>query len=304
MKYFVLLLSMVTYIVQAQNIKVVNIEQLTSIKDGDFVISAVSPTGDKVYISGPGYKGLFSIDVKQKSIRKITGNAGAGYEPVISENGLKLYFRSDEFVGVKKYTSLSEYDLTSGKTSLIKSRSRDMTSPVIINNQLIFSVAGKRNIKQINKGISKGNSNEVYVVLEDLTPVLYINGTRKPFTPNGPGNYIWVSLSPDKTRLLYNFKGTGTFISNLDGTVLDDIGRLNAPRWLNNQVIIGMDDKDDGHRILSSDIIAYSVLIKKRINLTSTPDRIEMYPFPFPDGIRIVYQTIAGELYIMNLSNK
>jgi hypothetical protein len=134
--------------------------------------------------------------------------------------------------------------------------------------------------------------------------VLYINGNRKLVTPNGEGNYIWVSLSPDKTRLLYNYNGRGTFICKLDGTILDDIGRLNAPRWLNDQIIIGMNDKDDGYRVLSSDIICYSIATKKKTNLTSTSDKIEMYPFPFPDGNRIVYQTLSGELYIMNLSKK
>jgi hypothetical protein len=68
MKYFGILFSFITCILHAQNIKVVNVEQLTNHKDGEFVISAVSSAGDKVIASSPGYKGLYIIDIKQKNI--------------------------------------------------------------------------------------------------------------------------------------------------------------------------------------------------------------------------------------------
>jgi hypothetical protein len=304
MKHLGFFLLFVTGLVQAQNIKVVNIEQLTRLKDGEFVVSAVSPAGDKVIASSPGYKGLFIIDINLKKILRITGNAGAGYEPSLSADGLKVFFRSDEFAGVKKYSSLSEYDLTTGKTVIIESKSRDVTPPLIINNLLIYSADGKRNERMIKSGAPKSTRDRIYVILENLTPVLYINGIRKPISPNGEGNYIWVSLSPDKTKLLYNYKGSGTFVSKLDGTILDDLGRLNAPRWLNDQLIVGMNDKDDGYKILSSDIICYSLATKKKVSLTATSDKIEMYPIPFAGGNRIVYQTLTGELYILNLSVK
>jgi hypothetical protein len=93
MKYFVLLLSLVTCIVQAQNIKVVNIERLTNLKDGEFVVSAVSPKGDKIIASSPAYKGLYIIDVKQKNIIKISEKAGAGYEPIIIGRRIKSLFQ-------------------------------------------------------------------------------------------------------------------------------------------------------------------------------------------------------------------
>lgn len=62
-----------------------------------------------------------------------------------------------------------------------------------------------------------------------------------------------------------------------------------------------MDDRDDGYRVISSDIIAFVPETGETINLTATDDTIEMYPVPFPDGKRVVYQTTRGELFIMNL---
>ena len=304
MKLLALFLLLVTYVGQAQVVKVIRTVQLTDIKDGEFVVSAVSPDGKSILASNPGYKGLFRVEVGQKKIHKISDLPGAGYLPCFSSDGSKIYFRTDEFVSMKRYSSISEFDLASGETEIIEKKSREMTIPVITGNQLVYKVDGKNKMMVAGSDNLKSASANVYVILENLIPVLYINGIGKPITPNGEGNYIWVSLSPDKTRLLYNFGGKGTFVSTIDGRIIADLGRFQAPQWLNDQIIVGMNDKDDGYRVLSSDIICYSLPTKQFTNLTSTTENIEMYPLPFTDGNKLVYQTLNGELFIMYLSIK
>jgi hypothetical protein len=304
MKPIFFFLILITGIVQAQDIKVIAVEQISSLKVGEYILSAVSPDGNNVLASSPGYKGLVLIDISSKQIRKITDEAGAGYEPAFSNDGAKVFFRSDEFVGLKRYFSLKEYDIVNGKTEMLENKSRELTSPFTLNNKLIYSIGGRLKERTIGSGTMKKLQPDICVILENLTPVLFIDGLRKPIIPSGEGNYIWVSLSPDKTKLLYNYRGSGTYICTLDGIILDDLGRMNAPRWLNNQIIVGMNDKDDGYRILSSDIICYSLVTKQKTNLTSTSDKIEMYPMPVTESNKIVYQTLTGELFIMYLNIK
>ena len=55
---------------------------------------------------------------------------------------------------------------------------------------------------------------------------LYDNGLKKILTPAGDGFYLWPSLSPDGSRILFNKPGQGTFISTLDGTVLAALGYI------------------------------------------------------------------------------
>ena len=117
---------------------------------------------------------------------------------------------------------------------------------------------------------------------------------------------VCCKVSPDKTKMLYHLVGKGTFICDLDGTILASHGKLNAPKWLTDQIIVGMDDKDDGDRVSSSEIVACSVATGKRIDLTSTAERNEMYPYPFPNGKKpngkkIAFRTPEGELYIMKI---
>jgi Tol biopolymer transport system component len=302
MKLVIVFLILCSGIVQAQSIKVLRIEQLTTHKDGEFVVSAVSPDGKSILASEPGYKGLYSIDVSLKKIVKVSGSQGAGYEPCFSPDGSSVFFRTDEFVNSKKYSSLLKIDLTSKETTIIEDKSRDLSSPVAINKRIVYSIGGRKMERVEAQSGTKSETADIYVVLENLKPVLYINGIGKPVLPNGEGNYIWASLSPDKTKLLYNFQGTCTYISNLDGSIIANAGRFDAPKWLNDEIIVGMDDKDDGYRVVSSDIIAFSLNTKQRMVLTSTSNKTEMYPFPFPGGDKIVFQTIEGELFIMYLN--
>lgn len=302
MKLLIFFFLLLTGTVQSQIVNVLKITQLTSLKEGEFVISAVSENGKTILASDPGYKGLFSIDIDLRKIRKISDLPGAGYQPCFSSDGLKIYFRTNEFINLKRYSSLSEFDVTTGKTELLEKNSREITSPVFSGNRLVYSVDGIKKEKSFGTDNRKSFTDDVYLLLENLVPVLYINGIEKRITPNGEGNYIWVSLSPDKTKILYNFGGRGTFVCTLVGKIIADLGRVNAPQWLNNGMVIGMNDTDDGYRVLSSDIVCYSLSTKQLTNLTSTKENIEMYPMPFTSGNSVVYQTLKGELFIMYLS--
>ncbi len=255
-------------------------------------------------MSTPGYKGLYLIDTKRGKIRQINTDAGAGYEPVFSSDGRYICFKSDDFSGQRKLSSLLKYDLITNETSIIEEKTRNITQPVPDGNSIVYSTTDGIKVKGFKDNLQKSSVVNTIVLLEDLTPVLYINGIRKPLKPGGDGSYIWVSLSPDKKMLLYYLAGKGTFVCDLDGKILCSAGKLNAPRWFNNQLIVGMDDKDDGYRVTSSEVVSYSVVTGKRTNLTTTDRRNEMYPFPFTDGKRIAFQTPEGELYIMKVKVK
>jgi hypothetical protein len=147
----------------------------------------------------------------------------------------------------------------------------------------------------------KGTGGETFLVIEEMIPVLYRGEERKPLMPNGEGFYIWASLSPDGSMILYNYQGRGTYICDTSGKVLHDVGRMNAPKWLGNTIVVGMDDKDDGHMITSSELVYYSLPDKKRMLLTETENRSEMYPFPFDGGNKIAFSTDKGEIWVMKI---
>lgn len=292
---------MLPCLLSGQDLAVLKRDILNDGKRGEFQPVAVSPDGKVILATSPGYTGLSAINAVTGEITVITTEAGAGYEPRFSEKGDRLYFRSDEYKAQMKYSSLNEYDMITGKRVAIDSDLRGLIAPVVTGGTLIWSADDGKRKRVIDDEAGKQEEGEIYLTLESLRPVIHQNGTSRVFMPSGQGNYIWASLSPDKSKMVYNFNGRGTWVCDLDGNIIAEAGRLHAPQWLNNETIIGMDDRDDGYRITASDIVAFFPATGRRINLTPGSEKIEMYPVPFPDGKKIVFQSDGGELHIITL---
>ncbi|HUW92755.1 MAG TPA: hypothetical protein VMV74_06305 [Bacteroidales bacterium] len=301
MRLILLLLSMATCLLQAQEIKVAGTRQLTRHGDGAYIISAVSPDGKRLLLTESNYKGISLMDKRRGKIIRINEMPGAGFEPCFTADGRFIIFKADEYEGIKKLSSMLRYEMATGETQTLVPQTRNLTAPAVSGGRLFYLSQGKLESSGVDKALVKSSASDTVLLLEDMTPVICINGERKNLRPNGEGSYIWASLSPDKTKILYYFTGKGTFISDLDGKILFSPGRISAPKWLNNQIIIGMDDRDDGYRVTRSEIVSFSLGSNQTRYLTSSSSRKEMYPFPFPGGKSIVFQTPEGELFVMKL---
>lgn len=299
-----LMFLLVTASLEAQEVRVTRTRQI-KLPDNDInFLSAVSPDGKLILVSGPNYKGIYLTGKRGGSIKQISDAPGAGFEPRFSEEGRYLFFREDEFPDQKKVSSLIQYDMSTGERKVVAGKSSDMASPVVTGNNVHYRSDGRLHTVKIDNTSIKSRGPDIFVVSENLTPVVYLNGERKPLKPNGDGSYIWASVSPDHTKLLYYFAGGGTFVSDLEGRILFSLGQISAPRWLSNSMVIGMEDHDDGYRVTGSEIVCFSLSSGKRMNITATPSRAEMYPLPFPDGRDVVFQTPEGEIFVMRLKIK
>ncbi|MCM1034139.1 MAG: Ig-like domain-containing protein [Paludibacter sp.] len=139
---------------------------------------------------------------------------------------------------------------------------------------------------------------DLYVTNEDLKLVLYKQGVRTELYPHGTNcNYIWASLSPDATRILFNTK-FGTGICDLTGKALVNLGNLDAPVWYGNDYVVGMYDTHDGHNYTSSSIALCSVDGTLKQVLTN-PQDFGMYPSVSARTGQIAYNTLSGEVRLM-----
>ncbi len=136
---------------------------------------------------------------------------------------------------------------------------------------------------------------------ENLDLNLYRNGEHIVLKPHGDVNYIWSSLSPDQTMILFNTK-LGTAICDLNGKEIINLGQdFNAPVWYGNDYVVGMDDNHDGYYITESSITMASVdgTVVKRL---STPEGMGMYPSVDARSGRIVYNTDNGDIRLMQIN--
>jgi len=282
-----------------QEMRVRGVKRITPEDSGSYLLSGALPISGHLLVSRSGYDGLMLLDTRSGKMQVITGDAGAGYEPAVTADGKTVFYRSDSFSDNMKYSSVYSYDISSGAKELLTENGRDVIPPAVSGNAVLLKSEEGARVKQAGPVLKSGGE-ESFVVIEEMMPVLYRGSERKELMPNGDGFYIWASLSPDGTKILYNYQGRGTFICDTEGEIIHDLGRINAPRWFSDRLVIGMDDRDDGYRITSSELVYYSLGEKKRGILTSTPGRSEMFPFAAGNR-RIAFCTDNGEIYIMKV---
>jgi len=297
-----LILTLFSFHLQAQEIRAAKTRKLAGHAGGEHFLSAVSPDGRKILLSDRGYRGISLLDIKTGIITPVNDLPGAGFEPCFTGDGHFIIFKADDFMGVRKLSSVLSYEMATGETRTLLPKIRNLTAPAVSGGRIFCLSEGLMMSSGAGTAELKSTATtDTVLLLENLTPVINLNGNKKTLTPNGKGSYIWASLSPDKTRIVYYFAGKGTFISDLEGRILYAPGKISAPKWLNNQIIIGMDDSDDGHIVTGSEIVCFSLGSNETTFLTSTDSRIEMYPFPLPDGKNLVFQTSEGEIFLMKL---
>ncbi len=81
------------------------------------------------------------------------------------------------------------------------------------------------------------------VSVDNLKIMLNRDGQTTILAPNGQDeSYYWVSLSPDGSQILYSTAHHGTNVCDLNGQLLRSLGRLNAPKWIDDNNVSGMEE--------------------------------------------------------------
>ena len=66
--------------------------------------------------------------------------------------------------------------------------------------------------------------------------------------PNGDdASYFWASVSPDGKHIVYTIARYGTYVCDINGQNVRSMGRMNAPKWLDNNHVAGMQEFYKGH---------------------------------------------------------
>ena len=232
-------------------------------------IATLSPKGDYMLLSDQKKQGLQKFDFRTGEIKR-----------KISDDGNTVVFRESQIGKDRlKKTALKSVDLTTGKVKTLVQPTRDM------------------------KAVQTGTRPEVSIKYGQL--MITHNGKTEILSPNGQSgqSYLWPSVSPDGTKIVYYLATKGAYTCNIDGSDVKFVGNIRAPKWYNNEIVVGMNDKDNGEFITSSSIVAYAADGSEKQVLTGS-DKIAMYPTATKDGGKIAFTTPQGEAYIINVKTK
>jgi len=297
---FILLLTGLTF---AQEVSVISNVAITSLEQGEFYYPLGNSDDSKIIFSSEAYKGLWMLDNTNGRIKKLNDYYSAGYEPVFTD-GDRIIHRKDDFKNNRRFISIYEYNVFDKSETIIEKDLRDIAQIKVVNGDEI-NYSKNQSLLEIssNSKLAKSAANNLPVVMiENSDLVLYNNGEREVVNPIGDGNYLWASVSPDGTRLLFTFAGQGSFVTDLRGEIIGELNSAHYPQWSSNgEWILFMRDYDDGEQIIESDLFISTIDGKKEFKLTETKDIHEMYPVWSKSENAVYYNSTIGIIYKIEL---
>jgi Tol biopolymer transport system component len=261
-----------------------------------------SPTGASIFLTNQNGNGIWEYSLTNRTTRQITADAKSGLAYSISFDGKSLVYRrtSQDRTRAGRKQDIILTNLTKRSTSIVASGS-DVSIPTFSENTPVYTVRSQ------TVGLRKiaGSNTAAVLGIENTKIALNINGTKTILDPIGNGSYIWPVLSPDKQQLVAYEMGKGAFVCDLTGKVQSILGRRDAPAWTKSgKWIVYMEDKDDGHRLFSSDLFAISPDGKTVVQLTSTPAIMELDPQCSPTENKIICSTSDGGIRILEFEER
>jgi len=278
-KIFISILFFVS-VTFAQELSVISIMPITSLEEGKFYYPLGNIDDSKIIFSSENYKGLWMLDNKNGRVEKINDYYSAGYEPVFT-NDNKIVHRKDDFKNNKRFISIYEYNISEKSEKIIEKELRDIAQIKVVNGDEINYSKNQKllEIESQSKLVKSATNSSPIVMIENSNLILYQNGVRKVVNPKGDGNYLWASVSPDGSKLLFTFAGQGSFVTDLTGEIISKLGYAHYPQWSSNgEWILYMKDYDDGEKVIESDLYISSIDGMNEYKITDTQNIHEMFP--------------------------
>ncbi len=260
--------------------------------------AVMAPDGKSVVISTNTDRSLRYLSLEDGQMKTLTDN-GSILDLKIADNGTVVYRQSTLNERHRRYTSIQAVEPMTLATKQLVEPSRELGGMAVRGNQ----VMAVDNLKLKAQALDNHAIEETPVASIHRGQLMITrNGVTTAINPNGKHgqSYLWPSVSPDGTKVVYYLATMGCWTCDIDGSNPQRIGVIRAPRWIDDATIVGMRDEDDGQFYTASTIVA-ATLDGVTQDLTS-PDVIAMFPTASADGSKIAFSTPAGELYIINLN--
>lgn len=286
--------------VSAQVLSVKSVEKVPIPVDADNAVAAISPGGDYILLTTSTHRGLKKFDLATGETTTLTEAEGAGYGATVTADGKTIVYRETSFTPQHlKMTALKSISTVTGAKRELAPAQRMLQGYRLDGNAAAVISKGKMRVRSLN-GAKIVATPPTLSLTQNHQMQLTRNGKTTLLAPNGKNvRYIWPSLSPDGTKVLYYVSGVGCFVCDLNGNNVKLMGQLRAAKWYDNTTIVGMNDQDNGEYVTSSSIIA-KTLSGAEQKLTSD-EIIAQYPQVSPSSRKIAFETPAGEAYIINL---
>ena len=207
----------------------------------------VSPDGQWLLYSPTEGSTLMLKNLATGAVTTVANVGYPGFDAIFGSDGKVYYITQERKKNNLVYRTGHCYDPASGSHQVVlkpqhgQVQALRATRGTVINGERQYYRSGK----QLGSWVyTRGDV--LYLVDEagstrSLQPVQESNG------------YLWASLSPDGTKVMFEAASKGVVVCDLNGQVLANLGEFLMPCWYNNEYVIAMSNagntRTNGSRI-------------------------------------------------------
>lgn len=292
-KYLLMLATVACLSSHAQIAQVNSIEPLLRGVEKEMYYPVLSQDGSKLLFTSVNCQGLKMYDFNDDVTIKISDKERAGLDASFSTDGRVVYFVDQEFKNGKNICQAKKFDISSKQETAISDGGKLVTRPIAVKGGVMTSVDGKMKATTTGYNAVRVQGAKLYITK---------NGVEKSYSPvEETAGYLWASISPDESKVMFFAAGRGIVVTDLNGQIISELGNYESPVWFGNNHVVAMNAKHNGYQNISSQILIMNVDGTQIQELTK-PESMTMNPTASFDTGKIVYNTIDGRLYQMNIS--
>lgn len=267
-----------------------------------------SPDGLKIAYTKSGYQGIWILNLQTQTTKQLTDETAAGFGYKWSFDSKSILTRVAKYEDLKRLNAVKIFNVETGESKQLSDYKTMMPYlPEWADGESKVYLPLKGNDEVYVSGVEKNSiiTNDLITFEKNnkITVLDFISNSESNLEPIKDAQYINLSLSPAKMKMVFEVMGGNMFVVNTDGSNLIDLGKGNRPKWSSDsKKIIYMIAEDNGHEFTASDIYIINADGTGKVNVTNTETVLEMSPSFRPDGKSIVFENYnEGSIYSMNI---
>ena len=180
-------------------------------------------------------------------VKTVASTGYPGFDAILGQDGKVYYVTQQRKKNGLVYRTGHCYDPATGKDQVVLKAQHGRVQPLLASQGVVIN--GERQIYR--------NAKQVGAYCYTRGDMLYLvdeAGFTRALQPVQDSNgYLWASLSPDGTRVLFEAASRGLFVCDMNGEIVAELGEFLMPCWYNNDYIIAMSNagntRTNGSRI-------------------------------------------------------